>query len=393
MRLSPILVLGAAAVLSGCAGGEGTSCSVADNGDGTSTVSCGDGTKSILRGGQAGQSGASGPNGAPGPSGKTALSSHAPEPAGANCPTGGTAIKTGLDADGNGALADAEVTSTSYLCNATTAGGSGVIQGTYAINNSLDVAFLSGVTTITGDLIVSSPGLVTISLPGLTEIGGRFTLNSATVTTIDMPALTKTGELYIANNAALATFSLPALTTSPSVIFMNSPALTSVSLPALTSAAEQLAFLNTPQLTTLSLGVLGGVKKIRVEVTGLTTLAAFAGVTGADLIRVSANPALANLLGLSALAGPVGEIIVSQNALLTSLAGLGGITASLSLEIQSNAALASLDLAALVTVTDVFYVYSNALLKECLVTSLLAQLDAPPSNPYSENNNGAGTCP
>src|SRR5262249_2947321 len=39
-----------------------------------------------------------------------------PEPVGGNCPAGGTAVKTGLDLDGNGTLSDSEATSVRYLC-------------------------------------------------------------------------------------------------------------------------------------------------------------------------------------------------------------------------------------------------------------------------------------
>ncbi len=40
-----------------------------------------------------------------------------PEPAGANCPAGGAAIHVGVDADGDGALSNAEIASTTYVCS------------------------------------------------------------------------------------------------------------------------------------------------------------------------------------------------------------------------------------------------------------------------------------
>src|SRR3954471_15819627 len=43
------------------------------------------------------------------------------EPSGANCPLGGTAVRAGLDRNGNGTLDDTEVERTEYLCNAATA--------------------------------------------------------------------------------------------------------------------------------------------------------------------------------------------------------------------------------------------------------------------------------
>jgi microcystin-dependent protein len=61
--------------------------------------------------------GPKGDQGEPGPAGQNALVAVASEPAGANCSGGGLAVKSGLDANGNGTLDAAEVTNTSYVCN------------------------------------------------------------------------------------------------------------------------------------------------------------------------------------------------------------------------------------------------------------------------------------
>jgi len=57
--------------------------------------------------------------GNPGNPGANALVTSIPEPAGPNCPYGGTKVSVGLDADGNGVLDASEVkaTGTSYICN------------------------------------------------------------------------------------------------------------------------------------------------------------------------------------------------------------------------------------------------------------------------------------
>lgn len=81
--------------------------------------------------GQAGQNGTNGTNGSPGmngtpgmngspgmngTNGRSSLVRTATEPAGTNCRNGGTAILVGLDTDGDGMLADGEVTSRTYVC-------------------------------------------------------------------------------------------------------------------------------------------------------------------------------------------------------------------------------------------------------------------------------------
>lgn len=60
----------------------------------------------------------------------------ADEPAGANCPAGGTKIVTGVDANGNGALDAAEVKETRFVCNG--AGGAQPDAGAGALR-SVDV--------------------------------------------------------------------------------------------------------------------------------------------------------------------------------------------------------------------------------------------------------------
>lgn len=66
--------------------------------------------------GQAGQNGMNGSNGTNGTNGRASLVRTATEPAGTNCRNGGTAILVGLDTDGDGMLADTEVTSRTYVC-------------------------------------------------------------------------------------------------------------------------------------------------------------------------------------------------------------------------------------------------------------------------------------
>ena len=64
-----------------------------------------------------GSTGAPGTTGDKGDKGATALVETSPEPAGANCPDGGTKVEAGVDTNGDGTLNPSEVTSTSYICS------------------------------------------------------------------------------------------------------------------------------------------------------------------------------------------------------------------------------------------------------------------------------------
>ncbi len=100
-------------------GANGTSCTVTDNGDGTKTIMCEDGTSVTVSDGTDGANGADGQDGTDGEDGKNALVAVSDEPAGENCENGGKKIETGIDDDGDGVLDPEEVDDTEYVCNGT----------------------------------------------------------------------------------------------------------------------------------------------------------------------------------------------------------------------------------------------------------------------------------
>ena len=112
-------------LLAACGSGGGT-CSVKEGADGSAIVSCPDGSVATIEApadgtdgtdGAAGQSGASGATGAGGEDGTSPVIRTDVEPAGDNCAEGGIAVHVGIDDDGDGALADAEIDDTAYLCD------------------------------------------------------------------------------------------------------------------------------------------------------------------------------------------------------------------------------------------------------------------------------------
>ena len=209
-------------------------------------------------------------NGGGGGSASTLFSTEELDVGDANCPTGGFAVSMGLDTDGNGVLDGDEITDTEYLCNGLDgedARPTGVLEGSYTITNSLDEYWLSSITAITGDLQISAPGLISLSLPALTSVGGHMHIEgNATLTSLSLPSLTSiVRSLRISSNGALTSLSgLNALThvgghlnieenttlTSLSLSefynlggdldIRNNAALASVSLPALNSIGDRL---------------------------------------------------------------------------------------------------------------------------------------------------------
>jgi cysteine-rich repeat protein len=116
--------------IQGVNGDKGDSCTVVDNGDGTKTISCDDGTLVIVSDGADGTPGApgkAGTDGKNGDAGQTSLLTSGPEAPGANCKDGGVKVSHGLDVNGDGTLAVAEVQGTAYICNGADAAAEGVL--------------------------------------------------------------------------------------------------------------------------------------------------------------------------------------------------------------------------------------------------------------------------
>ncbi len=109
------------------------------------------------------------------------------EPAGKHCEAGGSAIHAGLDADADGTLSDAEISSTGYSCNAVRPVCE-VVFGDVSIKNSRDIDAIRGCTEITGDLIVhNTHGLLSLQgLESLHTVGGRISISSnVSLTSLD----------------------------------------------------------------------------------------------------------------------------------------------------------------------------------------------------------------
>ncbi len=157
----------------GPAGKNGTSCSVADNGNGTKTITCQDGTSATVSNGATGATGARGATGATGAdgasctvttrtdnaklivcgstsavvsdgvpgatgpqgatgAGRNSLVSLTSEPAGINCANGGVKVATGVDLNDDGVLDASEVNPSEiqYVCNGGNVPGAGGDAGT-----------------------------------------------------------------------------------------------------------------------------------------------------------------------------------------------------------------------------------------------------------------------
>lgn len=263
--------------------------------------------------GDNGTDGADGDNGTDGIDGMTALLRFDDEPAGDNCPAGGTVVSMGFDADTDGVLDNEEIDDSAYVCNGTIPpGGDTVLYGHVTIINSSDVALLTGYTAITGHLYVNDTLITDLDgLESLTSIEQHLIIqNNPYLTDVDgLSSLTTVGtdvgNVTISGNTELT--NLAGLDNLTSIVgtlgINNNAALTSITgLSKLETVGGSLVIGNDDALTdleALSVGTVGVDFIIRDNemLTGLCDLSGLTSI-GNDLI-IRDNPSLTNLDGLS----------------------------------------------------------------------------------------------
>jgi hypothetical protein len=167
--MSLVLVVGLAGLSSGCGGDSDGSCTVKDNGNGTKTIICPDGTETILNAGSS-TTGTS-----------TDQDAETDEDAG-----NGNDIETfedlGSNDDVDGDIGNGEDGPTKTL------------EGSFAIKNSSDLAWLQPYTDITGTLWIHADGLTLVELPNLQTVAGDLRVEHVhSLTSLSLPALTSVG--------------------------------------------------------------------------------------------------------------------------------------------------------------------------------------------------------
>lgn len=134
-----------------------------------------------------------------------ALVSLVTESAGANCTTGGTAVQTGVDDNGNGTLDSSEIDATRYVCNGATGGtGTNALVATVAEAQGPNCA--NGGTKITSGTDANKNGALDSS-----EISTTSYVCNPFATTLPVLAYTVEGRYDISRAAAAGFVTVPDL--------------------------------------------------------------------------------------------------------------------------------------------------------------------------------------
>lgn len=247
------------------------------------------------------------------------------EPPGANCALGGSAIESGLDGNGNGVLDPPEIASTTYVCIGTVP-NSEVIVGDFVLRTSFDAALLVGTKRITGSLVVQPvPGFTDVVIPTLETVDGAIQIPQSGLVSLEAPVLVSAASLSIADVNDLATVSLPALSTTGSITIARTSTSSAFTLPSLVTASGDVSFVQFDVLGAItfpSLTSVGG--GLTIDSSSVTDLGA------PGLVSIGGSVQLTNLTSLAtidlhALATVSGDLTLGDCPLVTSVA-LGALT-------------------------------------------------------------------
>lgn len=389
--------------------------------------------------------GASGQDGAPGASSLVRLDAEAE---GDNCPTGGTAIRAGVDKNNDGVLSDDEITSTRYVCNGEAsngadgkdgqdgaralvrleteepgenceyggtkvlsglddgqgdfegepsvhyicdgfgAGEASILEGDYAIYSGADLLALRGVTRITGSLAVYI-GMAPRPAGPLDDDD----LDEPNLIELSLPSLVSVGgRVTVAYSDWVKSVNLPRLeTVGESLRVENNRALVALSLPMLKSVGDDLSVFGNPALESLSLDALRAVgENVSFhENDALETLSLQALETVSGGVEIWGHAAL-HTLSLDALKTVGAYFAVAVNDALPALVANELETAD-SLYVEENAVLETLSLSALRSVPKKFSVIDNPKLPYCQAWAILEALDEEPDALSLKNNDDTDT--
>jgi len=176
-----------------------------------------------------------------------------PEPAGPGCPTGGTAVDTGMDDDASGALDAGEVDATRTFC-----GEDEIVDDDVVIDDGTpreELARFARARVITGHLAISAR--VAVELPALELVGGSVIIADG-ATQVRLPALTSVSRDVLVRGASLKTMALPALAmVGDRVRILDTRVLAPVVLPALTRVGGDVVLAGAPAVSAPRLATIG----------------------------------------------------------------------------------------------------------------------------------------
>lgn len=349
------------------------------------------------------------------------LTRTAAEPAGVHCPAGGTRVDAGPDRDGSGALGDAEVERSLWICETApgrvlTRTGSGPAEGCrgtaslvsagvdadgdgllsdgevagttavcsqvsygFTVSSQADLDYLAAnVRLVLGDLSVAGSDLATVRLPPLAVSGSLRVVDNPSLAEASLYPVALGGDLVVARNPALTVLSADvgfdrgASVLAGGLLVEDAPALEFV-LSSLTRVGGDLVVRRTG-LRYLGLDALQqvGGRFVLDDNDALTSASARkVGFIGGDLV-LSGNDAMEVPFDWMTFIGRPnaehagdttigGEIVVSGNARLVFLGDVPAVTAR-GVRITGNPSLQGVDFFWLVAITGDWTISDNPVL-------------------------------
>ena len=218
----------------GCAGEDGTGCTLTNNEDGTYLVFCPNGTSIVLRDGEQGLEGVKGESGE-------------------SCTVSDEGEEYKITCEGANPLVipkDLKIEEEPIL------------HGSYIVRNQADINYLNNyITEITGNLIFECYGLSEINLSNIIEVKGDITIMGISgLVSISMESLEVLGNLKIKTMDDLDSIDFPKLTSITGYLMItDNDLLNSIDFSVLATVGGDFAIINNDLLNSIDFSVLATV--------------------------------------------------------------------------------------------------------------------------------------
>ncbi len=264
-----------------------------------------------------------------------------PVPSGAECPAGGTRVEVGIDDDRDGVLDDAEVESATVVCERDAiwegdfAGDPGELAGIRVVTGAVHLGpsaaiDLPELELVGGDLRLIG-GTLAVELPALRTIGGTLSLATPQVTRVTLSRLERIhGDVVVEATGDAATIAAPALRAIGGRLQLDWATWVSLAMPALETVGGDVALAGAvADLELTSLTAIAG--DLRIDPTRLAVLSLPALQRIAGELTATSQPDLTTI-DLPRLRAAGAVSLRDLGALTALLGALATVTSSLSVE-------------------------------------------------------------
>lgn len=235
-----------------------------------------------------------------------------------------------LDAPALAIAGNVSITPKAHLANVNLGAMTRVVSNLHIDKAPLTVLHLESLAQIGGELWIRNSPLTSLPLPALRSVGTRAYFDTfSNLTTLSMPLLESVGTLELYDLPKVTAIDLRALTSTSGITLARAPLLAEnqFQIGGLTQLSDRLVLAGLPWADVQAFDGVQSTGQVWIsEFTSLTTLAGFGNLTSAPIVTIANNPALTSISGFPNIGATLQRLSITGNSQLVSISGFAAVT-------------------------------------------------------------------